>query len=1012
MKRFLIVLFLIFTVSAVVHADDLPSHVIAIKNGENATISWKNPDRMSFIRLYSIENGEKMLVSEDFDLSDAGINEYTVKSSDEAKYLLNFRSASGKDSYYSVSEFKDISKINSFINDWTICNAMPSGVDFTLDRNDKQSGRSSLWITSASENPHNAYIEQCVCDVIDKTSQYKLSFWLKTENGGGVRIKSGYNKKSEKVVLDKIPASNGEWEYAEYILQGENTGYISISPLNAEDVKIDTITLYRQNNGENCGANLIKNSIFSISDNIINNEVTELTAQKSKNSTILSWTAPEFHDSEKFRVYQNGRLLAETDSSDSTEQIFFRTAFDGEYTVTAVDNKGNESEGISTVPEALPYEGSIYRQYFDNPLSYNDLTKIDYLKNYSIQNNALLITAGKGIHLLPQSITADEFILDMDISAEMKSNASFGVLFGYNYDDTTNTSSCSKVTFDVSGNVRIGQYSSSGKNASTLISGTESTSTYPVFGTEFSHIRIVQSKGTVKILIDGKTVHTALNTAINGSFGFETNIRITPTIDNIEIRTPDASADAIYDSNYKYGTTQLVSVPINNRVNELLTDTNKISCLRLGGNTVSVLESKETLSDFVFEFDYTMTDVLDSWLSAYCGPVFGYTDEKGWCYRIGLRHSGKVFVDKRYVDDTSKTVAEWSSNGFEIGKTYNIRVVMNGGVLSLYCDGTLIGQKSGIEETNGTFGFSSNGAGAEFKNVLITPYYDYETVNTVKEYSESFALRDAMPETAVLINGEANVVSADNGLLCKSDGEAVYILDNVTDNGNSVFEAEIAFNANDETNAEFSLTVHSIEGFGYYRVGLSENGKLTLMRYDDDFTPSEAYVGCEDTGVSADVEISSQAKLRAMALNNMLYVFVDDKLYISQEIHNNEGGFGFGVNNGDVTVKALSIRDTVSGDTVMPDGYSAAIEKLTVNENTVSFDVSAGAKLDNVSIITAVYEGGVLKEIKILEPVSMLSGETAGYSAEMVNTVGNNKVKVMIFNTMKEMMPLAAVCGN
>ena len=54
----------------------------------------------------------------------------------------------------------------------------------------------------------------------------------------------------------------------------------------------------------------------------------------------------------------------------------------------------------------------------------------------------------------------------------------------------------------------------------------------------------------------------------------------------------------------------------------------------------------------------------------------------------------------------------------------------------------------------------------------------------------------------------------------------------------------------------------------------------------------------------------------------------------------------------------------------------------------------------------------MLKEIKILEPVSMLSGETAGYSAEMVNTVGNNKVKVMIFNTMKEMMPLAAVCGN
>ena len=95
MKRFLIVLFLIFTVSAVVHADDLPSHVIAIKNGENATISWKNPDRMSFIRLYSIEIGEKSLVSEDFDLSDAGINEYTVKSSDEAKYLLNFRSASG-----------------------------------------------------------------------------------------------------------------------------------------------------------------------------------------------------------------------------------------------------------------------------------------------------------------------------------------------------------------------------------------------------------------------------------------------------------------------------------------------------------------------------------------------------------------------------------------------------------------------------------------------------------------------------------------------------------------------------------------------------------------------------------------------------------------------------------------------------------------------------------------------------------------------------------------------------
>ena len=230
--------------------------------------------------------------------------------------------------------------------------------------------------------------------------------------------------------------------------------------------------------------------------------------------------------------------------------------------------------------------------------------------------------------------------------------------------------------------------------------------------------------------------------------------------------------------------------------------------------------------------------------------------------------------------------------------------------------------------------------------------------------------------------------------------------------GNSVYEAQFAFDRNDGINSEFSMNVHSAEGFGYYRVGLSENGKVTLVRYNDDFTVSDTYDGVADEGVSNDISLSEKATLRAMTLDNVLYVFVDDKLCLSEEIHNDKGGFGFGIKDGSAEIETLSVRGVTNADTAMLGGYSAVIENLSVNEKTVSFDVTAGVKLDDVSIITAVYENEVLNEVKILEPVSLPSGKTVGYNTEMVNTVGNNKVKVMIFNTMKEMMPLAAVCGN
>jgi len=313
MKKILFFLVILLSFGTLASAQNrTPSEITAVKNSQNLLLAWRNPDcEMTYVKLFGVKDNEKILVCDDFDLSRNAVNEYVFSKEDYDEYIINFRSGDGSDRYYTVSEFKDVSNPDISIRDWEIDYKELTGVNIGLDRADKKSGLSSLWIRANTLKYDTARVSQCVSDIIDKNSDYRLGMWIKASSKESIRINLSYNKNSD--VLTFVPDvgdSVGEWKYVEYVFSGKYAGYLSIDASTyTHEIHIDDISLYKQKDGENTGVNLLSNSAFEIADNVVNNEVSDFSGRMEKNKVYLSWTAPIGVDNEKIRIYNTFYII-------------------------------------------------------------------------------------------------------------------------------------------------------------------------------------------------------------------------------------------------------------------------------------------------------------------------------------------------------------------------------------------------------------------------------------------------------------------------------------------------------------------------------------------------------------------------------------------------------------------------------------------------------------------------------------------------------------------------------
>ena len=386
----------------------------------------------------------------------------------------------------------------------------------------------------------------------------------------------------------------------------------------------------------------------------------------------------------------------------------------------------------------------------------------------------------------------------------------------------------------------------------------------------------------------------------------------------------------------------------------------------------------------------------------YCGIAFGYDDEAGTVYRTGLRNEGKIFFTKHdVINDTALvSYAEYPMN-FEMDKTYRMRVSVKDGKMTLYRDGILVMEYSGekFDYTGGSFGLISNGGGAEYKNILITPYNEEFAQNG--KYHKDFSENSVLDENVVKLSGNVTVSEGVNGLNINSqDGTTVYAIDNLVSKKNFSYTSEFSLSEDSAEDAGFGLVFSSKYDYGYYRIMLKKGGKILFEKCND---KENITLKSIETGT----DFTKTTSLKLIGLNNVLYVYVNNKLIFTADMKNEVGGFGFETVNTSATLNSISVNDVINVDFAAIEGYFAVIEDISVNKGEVTFKTSAGLDVNNAYLVGAVYDGTTLKCVDIINSVTIRNGEEKEYTFTFNESVTDCTVKIMLFEDLDKITPMA-----
>ncbi len=392
-----------------------PTEVMLSKGAGMLVPNWKNPTcgELTGIELYIIDDGEEILLSDDFSLGSGKMNTYPVTGlTDNVNYLfkLVFRFDT-KEPYIFILGGKPGAATSKTYGGWTasfVKNdvAMYTPVDTVIDTEITHSGDGALKVISnidksREELSGNTYMSLIQNVPFEPGKSYKISMWVKSENASD-NFESHVQWVTFRDAPHRVQNSSGtyDWKQYEFIYDAdkETSLRINIDSLN-NGVWFDDIEIYELDENEEpiTDNNLALNGDFEglVSDD--NGVITDVTAVGELGGVTLFTEINDNSEScEKINIYENkfgkfcyrGSVDADVEEFTVTGLKYARTY---EYMLKPVNKDGVEGEGVTASAETLTPEYTIgdVQLYRGNMLSDSVTNEGSYSARTAVKNNLI-----------------------------------------------------------------------------------------------------------------------------------------------------------------------------------------------------------------------------------------------------------------------------------------------------------------------------------------------------------------------------------------------------------------------------------------------------------------------------------------------------------------------------------------------------------------------------------------------------------------------------------------------
>jgi len=273
-----------------------PKYVIVRKSGDADIIVWKNPKTApKEIAVYKLSADGAVFIEGEYIKTANAINEINLGASGADYYKLKLEFADG-----TVSEQFATARNVSYgaYHNWNGANA-DVRIGFNLTDENPHGGAYAYHLFRTVDK--NAHLNYTGDTSMITAGTYQLGFWYRGSDYNSIAIQLEENKNVS------VPTATEDWQYAETTFTVKNHAPTLIFKLNSiPDVYLDDITLFRVENGETVGENLLENGDFETVTPM--EGVKSYTHETGDGEAMLSWELPSDTNCAGVNVYANGQL--------------------------------------------------------------------------------------------------------------------------------------------------------------------------------------------------------------------------------------------------------------------------------------------------------------------------------------------------------------------------------------------------------------------------------------------------------------------------------------------------------------------------------------------------------------------------------------------------------------------------------------------------------------------------------------------------------------------------------
>ena len=153
-----------------------------------------------------------------------------------------------------------------------------------------------------------------------------------------------------------------------------------------------------------------------------------------------------------------------------------------------------------------------YSQTFDDAASIDDFTKISQSnspnKSYNAADGKLSFSANgnTGLYLLPETVTAANFVMEADITVKDNNNSKIGFIFNYNEDENANASYAGITYYTYAGHLVLTAVEN-GVGNTRWADGGKGTSVITANG-ETAKLKMIVNNGKFEFFVNGELSYT------------------------------------------------------------------------------------------------------------------------------------------------------------------------------------------------------------------------------------------------------------------------------------------------------------------------------------------------------------------------------------------------------------------------------------------------------------------------------------------------------------------------